>query len=648
MRVYELAKKLNISNKELIKKLNEEGFSIKSHMSAIEEEIAQIISEKIKPIREEKKYPSDLQERVISEKEKRKKIVISEGITVGELAEKMNRESADLIKKFIELGKMITKTTPLDIDSAGIIVCEFGFEPKVISLYGEDLIPTEEDSPESFEPRPPVITILGHVDHGKTTLLDAIRQTNIVEKEIGNITQHIGAYEVTTNKGKLTFLDTPGHEAFTAMRIRGVKVTDIAVLVVAADESVQPQTIEAINHTKIANIPILVAINKIDKPGININRVKQDLMHLGYVPEEWGGKTIFVEISAKEKIGIDTLLEMLLLEAEMLELKTNFKKLAKGVIIEAYLDKGKGAVGTVLIQEGALHLGDSFLAGNCWGKVRIMYNDKGQAIREAIPSMPVEVVGFSKIPYAGDIFQVVQDERLCRHIALRRKEIQRTKTLQHRVHISLENLYKEKVKELKIIIKADVRGSIEALKDSLQKIPQEEIRINVIHIGVGAINESDVLLAEASDAIIIGFHVRCLPKAKILAERMGINIHFYQVIYEAVNEIKKALEGLLDPDYKEIFVGEAVVKEIFRISKVGIVGGCLVTKGKVDRNYLVRVIRNNIVIHEGKISSLKRFKDEVTEVLINQECGIKLANFDDIKQDDIIEIYELRAIKKAL
>ncbi|HQO43642.1 MAG TPA: translation initiation factor IF-2, partial [Bacillota bacterium] len=514
----------------------------------------------------------------------------------------------------------------------------------------EVLLKTEEDRPEDLRPRPPVVTIMGHVDHGKTSLLDAIRQTNVIATEAGGITQHIGAYTVTIGDRKIAFLDTPGHEAFTAMRARGAKVTDIAVLVVAADDGVMPQTVEAINHAKAADVALIIAINKIDKPGANPDRVKQELTEYGLVSEEWGGDTIMVPVSAKKREGISELLEMILLVAEMQELKANPNKKGKGTVIEAELDKGKGPVATVLIQDGSLSLGDYFIVGSTHGKVRGMIDDKGKRIKKAGPSTPVEIQGLDEVPDAGDIFIVVDDEKTAKTISEKRKEKQRLSQIQSKQTVSLEELFNQiqegKVKELNIILKADVQGSVEAVRQSLARLSNEEVKVNTIHGGVGAITESDVMLASASNAIIIGFNVRPQPMAIALAEKEKVDIRLYRVIYNAIEDVEAAMKGMLEPEYKEVLLGHAEVRATFKASAVGTIAGCYVTDGKINRNNDIRVIRDGIVIHEGKLASLKRFKDDAKEVNAGYECGLNIEKFNDIKEGDIIESYTTEAVPR--
>ncbi len=584
---------------------------------------------------------------------RKKTLKIREGTTVKEFAELISVKISDVIKKFMELGYMPTINQPVDTDAALLIAENFGvkIEPAPIE---EDTF--DDESPEdagTLLHRPPVITIMGHVDHGKTSLLDAIRETKVTETEAGGITQHIGAYKVNLKGKDIVFLDTPGHEAFTSMRARGAKVTDIVVLVVAADDGVMPQTVEAINHAKAANVPIVVAINKIDKPEANSSRVRNELSEQGIISEEWGGRNIFVEVSAKKRIGIEHLLEMILLQAEVIELKANPDKHARGTIIEAKLDKGRGPVATVLVQSGTLKIGDAFLSGVHSGKVRALIDDTGKRITKAGPSTPVEVIGFSEVPSSGDIFTVVDDEKRARQIALSRQQKQRLAEIARAGKLTLDEIYAKikegEIKELNIIIKGDVQGSVEAIKDALENITHAEVKVKVIHSTVGGINESDVMLATASSAIIIGFNVRPELKAYQIAEKEGVDIRLYNVIYEAIEDVKKALEGLLEPTFKEKILGRAEVRQVFPISRIGTVAGCYVLDGAMSRTSDgMRVIRNNIVVYEGKISSLKRFKEDTREVQAGYECGIMIENFNDIKVGDIFENYIIEKIATKL
>ncbi|CUS81682.1 translation initiation factor IF-2 [Candidatus Kryptonium thompsonii] len=611
-------------------------------------DIREIIKKRKKKERQEKEEKKVEQ----IEREKRK-IKVAEFITVNELANIIGVSASEIIKKCLNLGLVVSINQRLDFDTITLIASDYGFEVERAEEYLEDIIEEEPDHPEDLEPRPPVVTIMGHVDHGKTTLLDYIRQSNIVAGEAGGITQHIGAYQVTLPNGKqITFIDTPGHEAFTAMRARGAQVTDIVVLVVAADDAVMPQTVEAINHALAANVPIIVAINKIDKPGANPDKIKQQLAERGILVEDWGGKYQCVEISAKYGKNVDLLLEKILLEAELMELKANPKKRARGVVIESKLDKGRGPVGTVLVQTGTLKIGDPFVAGTTFGRVRAMFDERGNRVEIAKPSTPVQVIGFDQLPEAGDSFIVVEDEKRAREIANRRAQLKREQTFRQLRAVSLNKLSEQikegKVKELPIIIKADVNGSVEALSDSLMKLSTEEVKVRIIHRAVGAISESDVLLAQASGAIIIGFNVRPTSGAKKLAESENVEIRLYNIIYNVIEDVKKALEGMLEPERREEFLGTAEVREVFKISKVGTVAGCFVTEGKILRSARARLIRNGIVIYDGKIASLKRFKDDVKEVEAGLECGVALENYNDIKVGDVIEAYNILEIKRKL
>ncbi|HHW13897.1 MAG TPA: translation initiation factor IF-2, partial [Firmicutes bacterium] len=582
------------------------------------------------------------------------KITVGPELTVKELSSLMGIEASQIIKKLMLLGIMATVNQIIDGETAALVASEFGVEATVEERKSlEELYLGEDEEEEGrLVARPPVVTIMGHVDHGKTTLLDVIRETRVAASEAGGITQHIGAYQVELKGKKITFLDTPGHEAFTAMRARGAQVTDIVVLVVAADDGVMPQTVEAINHAKAANVPIIVAINKIDKPNAQPDRVKQELTEYGLVAEEWGGDTIMVPCSALRKEGIDSLLEMILLVAEMRELKANPNRKARGFVIEAQLDKGRGPVATVLVQKGTLQVGDSLVAGAVAGKVRAMINDKGREVRKAGPSMPVQVLGLSEVPQAGDPFAVLEEEKVARLIAAKRTEAARQETLAKPTRLSLEELFSKikqgEVKTLNLVLKADVQGSVEALKSSLERLSTEEVRVNVMHSGVGAISESDVMLASASGAIIIGFNVRPDVNAKAVAEREGVDIRLYRVIYEALDEVKAAMVGMLAPEVKESPLGRAEVRQVFRVPKVGTVAGCYVLEGKITRTAQVRVLRDNVVVHEGKLESLRRFKDDVKEVAAGYECGVGLEKFQDIKEGDVLEAFELVEVKRQV
>ncbi len=593
-------------------------------------------------------------QRLIEEEERQKTVVIPEVISVKELAEKLNVEPNQLIGELITLGKMVTLNQPVDFETAKKLIESHGKIAKLESEEVIEIIEEEEEAPENLKPRPPVVTVMGHVDHGKTTLLDYIRNTKIAEREAGGITQHIGAsvVEVETPEGrrKITFLDTPGHEAFTAMRARGAQVTDIAILVVAADDGVMPQTVEAINHSKAAGIPIIVAINKIDKPGANPEKVKQELTQYGLIPEDWGGDTIMVPVSAKTGQGVDELLEMVVLQADMMDLKANPDRPARGVVLEARLDRQKGPVATLLVQNGTLKVGDSVVAGLYAGKIRAMFDDRGKQVKEAGPSMAVEVLGLDGVPQAGDKFAVVKDEKTARKIAEHRQELARESAIEKQKRLSLEDLFsqmqKGEVKELNIIVKADAQGSIEAIRKSLEDLSTDEVKVNIIHSGTGPITENDIMLATASNAIVIGFNVRPDSSARKAAEKEKVDVRTYRVIYEIVDDIKKAMQGLLKPEEKEVYLGSAEVRATFKVPKVGTVAGCYVKDGVIRRNANVRLVRDGVVIFEGKISSLKRFKEDVREVQAGYECGIGLENFNDIKVGDTIECYTTELVEK--
>ncbi|MEK6639325.1 MAG: translation initiation factor IF-2 [Nitrospirota bacterium] len=589
-------------------------------------------------------------------KPRRKSFKLTPGMTVKEFAELIGQRPADIMRKLMDMGQMLTFNQTMNVDAAVIIAEENGIKIDVsMEKAGEELldsaVQTEEDV--QLEPRPAVVTIMGHVDHGKTSLLDAIRKTKVAEGEAGGITQHIGAYTVAVRGKQVTFLDTPGHEAFTAMRGRGAKITDIVILVVAADDGVMPQTIEAIHHAKAASVPIIVAINKIDKPGANSDRVKNALSEHGLISESWGGDTIMVEVSAKEKIGLDNLLEMILLQSEVLELKADPHRLAKGAVVEAKLERGRGPVATVLVQSGTLRVGDVFVVGIFSGKVRALITHTGSKVQEAGPSIPVEVAGLPGVPSAGDVFQVVKDERVAREIAEDRARKQRTADLSGSAKVTLDDLFAKikegSVKELALVIKSDVQGSAEALTSGVEKLATAAVKLRVIHSGVGGVTESDVLLAAASNAIVVGFNVRPEPKAAALAEQQGVDIRLYTIIYDALAEIKAAMEGLLEPTLKERVLGRAEVRQVFTVSKAGVIAGSYVVDGTITRAAVgVRVIRDNVVVYEGKLGSLRRFKDDVREVQQGYECGISVENFNDIKAGDIVEAYAIDKIAAKL
>ena len=680
IRVYELAKELNVSSKDLITLLMEEfGVEVKNHMSVIEDEDAALIQELIgeNGIPQEKKsivdeYEDQLAEEVnkgVRKKKKTKKeiereeiernaeaacgvVEIGDTITVKELCEKLGKPTADVIKNLIFLGVMAGVNQEIDFATAEKlcekyeVIAERKEEETELEAFEEDTDVVEEN----LEKRPPIVTIMGHVDHGKTSLLDAIRKAKVTDTEAGGITQHIGAYTVTLNGEKITFLDTPGHEAFTAMRARGAQVTDIVILVVAADDGIMPQTKEAISHCKAANVPMIVAINKIDRPGANVDRVKQELTEHGLVSEDWGGDTICVPVSAKTGENLDSLLEMILLTAEMQELTADPNRKSKGTVIEAKLDKGRGAVASLLIQNGTLHVGDSILVGSTYGRIRAMFDDMGKKIKSAGPSIPVEVLGLSEVPAAGDRFVVVKDEKTARNMAEIRKDKIKTESHQASHRVSLEDLYSQiqegKVKELSIIVKADVQGSVEAIRQSLEKLSTDDVKVRVIHGAVGAITETDITLAAASNALMIGFNVRPDSNAIAAAERDGVDIKTYRIIYDAIEDVKSAMIGMLDPEYKEVVNGKAEVRMTYKISNVGTIAGCYVTDGKIVRNSEIRVIRDGIVIFESVLASLKRFKDDAKEVNKGYECGLSVERFNDLKEGDIIESFTMEAVKR--
>ncbi|MBE6070996.1 MAG: translation initiation factor IF-2 [Clostridium butyricum] len=683
IRVHELAKELNIGSKELITILMEEfGVEVKNHMSTIEDEDAALIKELYASNEEVSvegtepktlvdEYEDQLAEELNKGQKKKKKtrreveeekraaeaanqvniIEIGESITVKELAEKLNKPTNDVIRTLIFKGVMAAINQEIDFETAEKVCAEYEvLVEKKDEIQELEVLEIEEDEEENLKKRPPIVTVMGHVDHGKTSLLDCIRKAKVTDSEAGGITQHIGAYTITLNGEAITFLDTPGHEAFTAMRARGAQVTDIVILVVAADDGIMPQTKEAIDHCKAAGVPMIVAINKIDKPGANPDRVKQELSEHGLLVESWGGDVISEEVSAKQNLNIDKLLEMVLLSAEMLELKANENRRAKGTVIEAKLDKGRGPVATLLVQNGTLHVGDSILVGSTYGRVRAMFDDTGKKIKSAGPSIPVEILGLSEVPEAGDRFNQVKDEKTARNMAETRKQRLKAETIQASHRVSLEDLYSQikegKVKELAIIVKADVQGSVEAIKSSLEKLSTDDVKVRVIHGGVGAISETDITLAAASNAIVIGFNVRPDNNATVQAEKEGVDIKTYRIIYDAIEDVKSAMIGMLEPEYRELILGSAEIRETYKISNVGTIAGCYVLNGKLQRNAEVRIIREGIVIFESSLSSLKRFKDDVKEVNTGYECGLTVEKFNDIKEGDIVECFKMEAIKR--
>lgn len=689
LRIYELAKELEVSSKELITVLLEEfGIEAKNHMSVIDEEDGELIKElysEKKTSDEDKKEIVEEYEELVNEdikKQERKNSKIKRGtndkrdedkkiensadevielegtIVVKDLAEKLKKPATEVIKALIFEGVMANMNQEIDFNIAEKVIEKFGSfavlkEAEAGKLAAEEVyaesIEDSEENEENEEKRPPIVTVMGHVDHGKTSLLDAIKHSKVTSTEAGGITQHIGAYTVDVNGEKVTFLDTPGHEAFTAMRARGAQITDIVILVVAADDGIMPQTVEAINHCKAAKVPMIVAINKMDRPAANPDKVKQELTEHGLLSEDWGGDTICVPVSAHTREGLDTLLEMVILTSEMLELNANPKRNAKGTVIEAKLDKGRGPLATLLVQNGTLSTGDSIIVGTTYGRIRAMLDDKGKKIKAAGPSIPVEVLGLSEVPAAGDRFIVVKDEKTARNMAESRKEKIRQENFQSSNRVSMENLYNQiqegKVKELSVIVKADVQGSVEAIRQSIEKLSTDNVKVRVIHGGVGAITETDVSLAYASNAIIIGFNVRPDNNAIAVGERDNVEIKTYRIIYNALDDIKAAMMGMLEPEYKEVILGRVEVRAVYKISNVGTIAGCYVLNGKITRNSSVRVLRQGIVIFESTLASLKRFKDDVKEAAAGFECGLSVEKFNDIKEGDIIEAYTMEEIK---
>ena len=690
IRVYELAKQYGVSSKEFVAELHGYDIPIKNHMSTLDAETVQLIETERNAAKPPPAEPPEAKVEPPSTKKKTKKAKkvaavstideakvvetktetpkedaaigeekavitvpqIQEGVTVGLLASELGFKGTEMIMRLMKLGIMASINQRLDYDILQTISDQFGFKAVRRLTLEEQILQDEPDDAANLVARSPVITIMGHVDHGKTSLLDAIRQSNVMDTEAGQITQHIGAYHVELGSGSVVFLDTPGHAAFTAMRARGAQVTDIVVLVVAADDGVMPQTVEALNHAKAAEVPILVALNKMDVENARPDYVKQQLAEYDLVPEEWGGQTIFVEISAKERIGIEDLLEMLLLEAELLELSANPNKPARGTVAEAKLDKGRGPVATVLVQSGTLQVGDVFVAGRYYGKVRAMINDRGQRVKSAPPSTPVEVLGFTGVPEAGDQFFAVDSERDARTLSESRQEQHRATQLGPQSRVSLDDLFDQiregDIKELNIIVKGDVQGSVEAVFDSLQRLSTDEVKINVIHQAVGGITETDVLLASASNAIVVGFNVHPTTGALIAKENEDIDVRTYSVIYNLISDVQSAMEGLLEPEVREVVVGRGIVRELFRTPRMGTIAGSYVNWGRIIRNYALRVLRDNRLIYEGQVDSLRHFKEDVTEVQANYECGIGVSAFDDFKVDDVLECYTHERIPRSL
>ena len=641
-RVYQIAEEVGMSNKDILAKIKELGIEVENEKSELEEDDVELILDLIK---EENSGDSNT-------------ITVEGALTVQQLAESLGKPATEVIMKLMKMGTMASLNQEVSFEVASQVASEYGFTLEVGGQEEnseeeiEALMEIEEDREEDLKPRPPVVTVMGHVDHGKTSLLDAIRSTHVTNSEAGGITQHIGASEVSINGQKIVFLDTPGHEAFTAMRARGAQVTDIAILVVAADDGIMPQTIEAINHAKAAGVPLIVAINKIDKPSANPDKVKQELSEQGLLVEDWGGDVIAVPVSARPKTGIDTLLEMILLVAEMEELKANPDKRAVGTVVEAELDKGRGPVATVLVQGGTLKVGDPIVCGLASGKVRAMINSKGKRVKTAGPSTAVEILGLSEVPQGGDQFVAVPSDKVARNIAEKRQQIAREEMLKANQRMSLDQFFDQmnegQVKDLNVIIKADVQGSVQAVKQSFEKLSNDEVGVRVIHGGVGAINESDVTLAAASNAIIIGFNVRPVPSAESLAEKESVDVRSYTIIYKAIEDIQAAMSGMLDPEYRDEDTGKAEIREVYKISGVGTVSGCYVTSGKIYRNGKVRIVRDGIIIHEGEIQAIKRFKDDVKEVNNGYECGMSFVNYNDIKVGDIVEAYITKEIERKL
>ncbi|MFC1501633.1 translation initiation factor IF-2 [Elusimicrobiota bacterium] len=625
--------------------LGEEKVHIEKKISEVEQkEVKPPVKHEEKPKAEEKHKEKKQAPVAVPAAEPKKEeveykgeIKINELVTIRDLSEKLNVNVGEILKKLLSMGTLATINQRLDVDVATLLMNEYGYKAKYESLYSEESMEEEKDDPAKLKPRSPVVTIMGHVDHGKTSLLDVMRSSKITEGEAGGITQHIGAYKVKTDKGQVTFLDTPGHEAFTAMRSRGAQTTDIVVLVVSAVDGIMPQTVEAIDHARAANVPIIVAVNKIDLPTANPANVKQELTKHNLIAEDWGGDTITVEVSAKQNINIDGLLEMILLKAEMMELKANPDCLARGTVVEAKLDSRRGSVATILVQKGTLHVGDNFVVGNIYGKVRAMHNEFGKKITDVVPSTPVEILGTNGTPQAGDKFVVVEQEFQARQIAEARRSKAREDAQRPRHHLSLEDVSAGKVKELRLVLKTDVQGSLGALSDSLERLSTSEIGLKIIHRGVGSITESDVALAAASDAMIIGFNIRPDSVVEKLAEKEGVSINIYRIIYEVISDITAAMEGMLEPHLKDKVIGKAQVKQVFKVSKAGAISGGNVLEGKMQRGAKIRLIRDNVIVHEGNISSLRRFKDDVKEVEKGYECGIVLEKYSDVKPGDIVE-----------
>ena len=651
--VYELAKQYDLTTKQLIALLEEHGVRVKNDMSSLDEDTVALIESEIVESAEAVSTPeASTEDTTEVSSNTANGLQVKEGATVADLAVTLELQPSALIMQLMKLKVMANINQRLDYETLVMLGEHLNFEAVKLPTLEDELLVETPDPPESLQPRAPVVTIMGHVDHGKTSLLDSIRQSNISESEAGNITQHIGAYHVTLEGGSVVCLDTPGHAAFTAMRARGAQVTDIVVLIVAADDGIMPQTVEAINHAKAAKVPIVVASNKIDVPGARPDYIKQQLTEHELVPEDWGGQTICVETSAVEGTGIDFLLEMLLLEAALLELKANPNKPARGVVIEAQVDKGRGAIATVLVQSGTLRVGDVFISGRYSGRVRAMMDDLGKRLKEAGPSVPVEVLGFTGVPEAGDRFYAIESDKDARAISETRQDQYRTQKLGANSHVSLENLFQQiqegEIKELNVVLKGDVQGSVQAVASSLLELSTEEVKINIIHQAVGGITETDILLASASDAIVVGFNVHPTTEAVQAKETEGIDVRTYNVIYELVSYIRSAMEGLLDPEVREVVIGRAEVRELFKVPRLGLVAGSYVNWGRISYNQPLRILRDNRLIHEGKVNSLRRFKDNVNEVQANYECGIGIETFDDLQVGDVLECYVHEQVARSL
>jgi len=686
-RVHEVAKELGISSKDLMKLLNRVGVEVKSHSASLDDDVVGRLKEAAKkqsaakakakaPTPTRKQAPPSRPPRGRAPSARRREVPpeaavattspaepeapprpkskqplkLTEGATVKEFADAIRKPPTEIIKRLMALGEMVTINQPLSHEAVDVLAEELGYDVEFV-VPEEELAEVVVDRPEDLKPKPPVVTVMGHVDHGKTSLLDAIRSSDVISSEAGGITQHIGAYQVTHDRKPITFIDTPGHEAFTAMRARGAKVTDVAVVVVAADDGVMPQTIEAIDHAKAAEVPIIVAVNKIDKSGANPEQTRRGMVEHGVIPEEWGGDTVFVDVSAKQKTGLDNMLDMILLVAEMQELKANPDARARGVAIEAKLDKGRGPVATVLVQRGTLNVGDAIVAGLSHGKVRALRNDKGEALESATPGQPVEVVGLSTVPAAGDEVVAYADERSARGVAEERALKRRLLDQQRPSHVTLDNLFERikegEIQELNLVVKADTQGSIEALRDAVAKLDQSEVRINIIHTGVGAISETDVMLGSASNAILVGFNVRPDPKAKVMAEKENVDMRTYRVIYQLVEDINAARVGMLAPEFKEEDIGRLEVRQTFKVPKLGTVAGCHVVDGLITRDSHVRLVREGAIVYEGAVASLRRFKDDVKEVKAGYDCGVGLEGYQDIKEGDVIEVFRVVEVART-